>query len=185
MSKTNKKSIYKRFEDLTITRRITLLYGGIFSLSLLVLSGFFFVNITILEQNNTRKQLESTISNIEHFLDNGGNLTNDTLKTLLDNKYVEVSIFSYSENAGFYSHVGEIPSFIKEPPQDLQHVLNPKNVVDTLWSKQDTHKKAAEYHIRSLKELGINRQEFIMFQPENPWSLDRGMNGARYRIYIY
>ncbi len=162
MSKMNKKSIYQRFEDLTITRRITLLYGGIFSLSLLVLSGFFFVNITILEQNNTRKQLESTISNIEHFLDNGGDLTNDTLKTLLDNKYVEVSIFSYSENEGFYSHVGEIPSFIKEPPQDLQHVLDPKDVVDTLWSKQDTHKKAVEYHIRSLKELGINRQEFIL-----------------------
>ena len=101
MSKMNKKSIYERFGDLTITRRITLLYGGLFSLSLLVLSGFFFLNIAILEQNNIRKQLETTISNIEYFLDDGGELTNDALKTLLDNKYVEVSIFSYSENEGF------------------------------------------------------------------------------------
>ena len=26
---------------------------------------------------------------------------------------------------------------------------------------------------------------FIKFQPENPWSLDRGMNGVRYIKYIF
>lgn len=26
---------------------------------------------------------------------------------------------------------------------------------------------------------------FIKFQPENSWSLDRGMNGVRYRKYIF
>ncbi len=160
MSKMNKKSIYDCFGNLTITRRITLLYGGLFSLSLLVLSGFFFLNITILEQNNTRKQLETTISNIEYFLDDGGVLTNDNLKTLLDNKYVEVSIFSYSENEGFYSHVGEVPSFIKQPPQDLYHIKEQEET-NSIWSKKKHH-KAAEYQIRSLKELGINQQEFLL-----------------------
>lgn len=55
------------------------------------------MNTTILEQNSVRKQLETTIVNIEQFLDNGGTLTNESLKDLLDNKYVEVSVFSYSE----------------------------------------------------------------------------------------
>ena len=117
MSKTNKKSLFGRFQNLAIAKRITLIYGGIFSFSLLLLSGFFFVNTTILEQNSVRKQLETTIVNIEQFLDNGGTLTNESLKDLLDNKYVEVSVFSYSENEGFNSHVGEIPAFIKQPPQ--------------------------------------------------------------------
>ena len=117
MSKTNKKSLFGRFQNLAIAKRITLIYGGIFSFSLLLLSGFFFVNTTILEQNSVRKQLETTIVNIERFLDNGGTLTDESLKNLLDNKYVEVSVFSYSENEGFNSHVGEIPAFIKQPPQ--------------------------------------------------------------------
>jgi hypothetical protein len=26
---------------------------------------------------------------------------------------------------------------------------------------------------------------FIVLQPENPWSLDRGMNGVRYREHIF
>ena len=52
MSKTNKKSLFGRFQNLAIAKRITLIYGGIFSFSLLLLSGFFFVNTTILEQNS-------------------------------------------------------------------------------------------------------------------------------------
>ena len=87
MSKTNKKSLFGRFQNLAIAKRITLIYGGIFSFSLLLLSGFFFVNTTILEQNSVRKQLETTIVNIERFLDNGGTLTDESLKNLLDNKY--------------------------------------------------------------------------------------------------
>ena len=47
MSKMNKHSFFGKFQNLAIATRITLLYGGIFSLSLLVLSGFFFVNITM------------------------------------------------------------------------------------------------------------------------------------------
>ncbi len=42
--------------------------------------------------------------------------------------------------------------------------------------------------ISTIKEFGILYlvcAMFIMFQPENPWSLDRGMNGVRYRIHIY
>ena len=129
MSKTNKKSLFGRFQNLAIAKRITLIYGGIFSFSLLLLSGFFFVNTTILEQNSVRKQLETTIVNIERFLDNGGTLTDESLKNLLDNKYVEVSVFSYSENEGFNSHVGEIPAFIKQPPQ----LMNENNGSNSLW----------------------------------------------------
>lgn len=167
MSKTNKKSLFGRFQNLAIAKRITLIYGGIFSFSLLLLSGFFFVNTTILEQNSVRKQLETTIVNIEQFLDNGGTLTNESLKDLLDNKYVEVSVFSYSENEGFNSHVGEIPAFIKQPPQLINENNGENSVLSGLLNKDEVIKELSktEYHIRSLKELGVNRQEFMLEGP--------------------
>lgn len=167
MSKTNKKSLFGRFQNLAIAKRITLIYGGIFSFSLLLLSGFFFVNTTILEQNSVRKQLETTIVNIEQFLDNGGTLTNESLKSLLDNKYVEVSVFSYSENEGFNSHVGEIPAFIKQPPQLINENNGENSVLGGLLNKDEVIEELpkTEYHIRSLKELGVNRQEFILEGP--------------------
>ena len=167
MSKTNKKSLFGRFQNLAIAKRITLMYGGIFSFSLLLLSGYFFVNTTILEQNSVRKQLETTIVNIEQFLDNGGTLTNESLKDLLDNKYVEVSVFSYSENEGFNSHVGEIPAFIKQPPQLTNENNGENSVLSGLLNKDEVIEELSktEYHIRSLKELGVNRQEFILEGP--------------------
>lgn len=167
MSKTNKKSLFGRFQNLAIAKRITLIYGGIFSFSLLLLSGFFFVNTTILEQNSVRKQLETTIVNIEQFLDNGGTLTNESLKSLLDNKYVEVSVFSYSENEGFNSHVGEIPAFIKQPPQLINENNGENSVLGGLLNKDEVIEELpkTDYHIRSLKELGVNRQEFILEGP--------------------
>ena len=191
MSKTNKKSLFGRFQNLAIAKRITLIYGGIFSFSLLLLSGFFFVNTTILEQNSVRKQLETTIVNIERFLDNGGTLTDESLKNLLDNKYVEVSVFSYSENEGFNSHVGEIPAFIKQPPQ----LMNENNGSNSLWdgilNKEEMIEELpkTEYHIRSLKELGVNRQEFILEGPGNQkfmlLSTQYKKDGDKYQIQAF
>lgn len=191
MSKTNKNSLFCRFQNLAIAKRITLIYGGIFSLSLLLLSVFFFVNITILEQNNVRKQLETTIVNIEQFLGNGGVLTNEALANLLDNKYVEVSVFSFSENEGFNSHVGDIPAFIKQPPQQINSTGDGKNMLESFWNKTgdgDIDPKT-EYHIRSLRELGVDRQEFILEGPkEQKFMLltTQYVNGDdRYQIQVF
>ena len=29
------------------------------------------------------------------------------------------------------------------------------------------------------------RRKFIMSQPENPWSLDRGMNGVMFKLIVF
>lgn len=138
-----------------------------------------------------RKQLETTIVNIERFLDNGGTLTDESLKNLLDNKYVEVSVFSYSENEGFNSHVGEIPAFIKQPPQ----LMNENNGSNSLWdgilNKEEMIEELpkTEYHIRSLKELGVNRQEFILEGPGNQkfmlLSTQYKKDGDKYQIQAF
>lgn len=157
MSKTNKETLYKRFGNhfgnLAITQRITLVYGGIFSFSLLILSVFFFLNLTILEQNNIHKQLEKTVYNIEQFLQNGESLTDETLRNLLDHKYVEVSVYSVSEQKNFTSYVGEVPEFLKEIPAHMEE----KNKRDMDVPVQNGH-----YRIHSLKDLGGSTQEFLL-----------------------
>ena len=177
MSKTNKKTLFGRFQNLAITKRITILYGGIFSLSLMLISIFFFINITILEQNNVRQQLESTIKNIQEFLDKGGKLTDGVLEELLDNKYVEVSVFCLDENKGYNSHVGEIPSFIQNPTGILEEGMQPPNVIDALLGRNEAESTPTsveertvpeekedqkDFHIRSIRETGKNYQEFIL-----------------------
>ena len=167
MSKTNKLSWTRGFRNLTITKRIMLIYGGLFSVSLVILSVFFFLNIAILEQNNVRKQLEATVSNIERFLSAGGELSNEKLQDLLDNKYVEVSVFCYTENEGFSSHVGDVPSFLKLVPQWLGYADGEKNIWNIWVTKDDDISTESEnYQIRSLKEIDSHVQEAIIEGPE-------------------
>ena len=193
MSKMNKHSFFGKFQNLAIATRITLLYGGIFSLSLLVLSGFFFVNITILEQNNVRKQLEATTTNIEQFLNEGGELTNEALQDLLDNKYVEVSAFSYSENADFNSHVGEIPSFIQKPPKDLlpnaDAATLPTEPLSSIGTASADKPPQDSFRIQTRKELDGNSREFLLTGPENQrfilLSTQYSVGDDRYQIQVF
>ncbi len=162
MSKTNKQTLYKRFGNhfgnLAITQRITLVYGGIFSFSLLVLSLFFFLNLTILEQNNIHKQLEKTIDNIEGFLETGKPLTNETLQHLLDHKYVEVSVYSISKQDNCTSYVGEVPEFLKDIPSSEQC---------NQTAKKDMTAKEEYYRVHWIKELGSNTREFLLESAKN------------------
>ena len=54
MSKKS-KSFFSHF---TIAHKITMMYGGIFSLSLLIISFFVLVNVTVIEQNNIKAEMK-------------------------------------------------------------------------------------------------------------------------------
>lgn len=43
-----------------------------------------------------------------------------------------------------------------------------------------------QVYIQKKKSIGMKIQEnFIMSQPENPWSLDRGMNGVMFKLIVF
>ena len=60
MSRKNKEWL-KGIQHMAIAKRITLLYGGIFSLSLLFISGFMMLNISGLQQSEMRRELQETM----------------------------------------------------------------------------------------------------------------------------
>ena len=69
-----------------------MMYGGIFSLSLLIISFFVLVNVTVIEQNNIKAEMKKTVENIDDYIKNGGELSQETLEALLENKYIEVNV---------------------------------------------------------------------------------------------
>lgn len=109
MSRKNKQSFFWGLRHMAIARKITLLYSGIFTFSLLVISFFMTINITGIQQHIIRRELTLTISNIDAYLQQGKSLNNEALRDLLDNKYVEVNVYSKKENAYYFSHFGEEP----------------------------------------------------------------------------
>ena len=66
MSRKNKEWL-KGIQHMAIAKRITLLYGGIFSLSLLFISGFMMLNISGLQQSEMRRELQETMTQVQAF----------------------------------------------------------------------------------------------------------------------
>lgn len=95
-----------------ITKKITLLYGGIFSLSLIAISLIVMVNASALQQDALRRQLLKTAENIEAYLQNDNEMSEDVLSTLLDNKYVEATVINMKTHEFYHSSVGEPPPFM-------------------------------------------------------------------------
>ena len=120
MSKRDK--LISGFHHMAIAKRITLLYGGIFTLSLLFLSGFMILNISSMQQSTMRKELQDSMKAVQEYLDEGKPLSDEALFELLEDSYVEVSVFSYAENEMYNSIPGNIPPFILHPEAAMQRL---------------------------------------------------------------
>ena len=114
MSK-KKNKLFSGFHHLAIAKRITLLYGGIFTLSLLFLSGFMILNISSMQQSTMRRELIGSMELVQQYLDDGKMLSNEGLSGLQKDSYVEISVFSYKENKMYNSVPGNTPPFILHP----------------------------------------------------------------------
>ena len=117
MSKKS-KSFFSHF---TIAHKITMMYGGIFSLSLLIISFFVLVNVTVIEQNNIKAEMKKTVENIDDYIKNGGELSQETLEALLENKYIEVNVVDVKNHKVYKNSVGKLPSFVRQIQSQPPH----------------------------------------------------------------
>ena len=115
MLKKNEKNLFKGFHHMAIAKRITLLYGGIFTLTLLFLSGFMLLNISSMHQSTMRRELVNSTQEVQLYLDDGKMLSDAALSAMLEDSYVEVSVFDYGQNQMYHSVPGDIPPFILHP----------------------------------------------------------------------
>mgnify|MGYP000973830471 CR=1 FL=1 len=161
MSKKNKRSFLYGFRHMAIARKITLLYSGIFSISLLVISLFMTLNITAIQQHIIRRELTLTISNIEAYLRDGKVLSNIALRKLLDNKYVEVNVYSKEEQEYYFSHFGDGPLLVQLRQRSLA-VLEEIDGPDPLTEGYADASKGDGFFISEQKNNMENCTEYIL-----------------------
>lgn len=165
MSKKNRNErLFSGFQHIAIAKRITLLYGGIFTVTLLFLSGFMLLNISGLQQSTMRRELMDSMGQVERYLDSGKMLSDATLSALMKDSYVEVSVFDYNENRMYHSVPGNIPSFILQPE------LVQKRMQKADWETeipeppylQEKELKDAGFKINVHRESQRGNQEYVL-----------------------
>ena len=179
MSKRNK--LFSGFRHLAIAKRITLLYGGIFTLTLLFLSGFMILNISSMQQSTMRRELYSSTEAAREYLDKGAVLSDAALKKMQGHSYVDISIFSYEENR-MYSSASENPPFILPPDAGMMQegkppYLRPQEMQDKGFeiNVQREHKSGSlEYILENSLE-----QRFMIH------SVHHQTENGMYRIQAY
>ncbi len=158
MSKKNKKGLFGGFHHIAIAKKITLLYGGIFTVSLLFLSFFMILNISSMQQSTMRRELQSSMAEVQQYLDSGKQLSDEVLSKMLEDIYVETSVFSYEENKMYHSVPEDIPPFIFHPEIELKKepkwILEDEVIKPPYLREAELHKKGFEINVKRENKSG-------------------------------
>lgn len=147
MLKTNKDWKH-HFQHMAIAKRITLLYGGIFSATLLFLSVLLTLNMSTLHQSTLRRELADTAKEVQALLKKQELISDESLEELLKHRYVDATVFSYRENKLYSSNIRPLPLFIL-PPE-----IRPNAKKDTFYAMEEQEafeKKESYLHEREKK----------------------------------
>ena len=159
MSRKN-KGWMNGIRHMAIAKRITLLYGGIFSVSLLCISVFLMLNISGLQQGEMRRELQETMEQVQELLQTEGALSEESLTELLDNSYVEVSVYSGKENKTYNNFAGEMPPFLFHPDGMPLHKPQENGENLPLLRENELYRKGYQINVRRENERG--NMEYIL-----------------------
>ncbi|WP_317855542.1 sensor histidine kinase [Chakrabartyella piscis] len=89
-----KEPFFGKMRHMAIARKITLLYSGIFTMSLLAISAFLAFNFTVLQQQEARQHLMSNVMEIESFLQRNGGIDTHTLRSIIQDDSSEARVYN-------------------------------------------------------------------------------------------
>ena len=158
MSRTNRRRPF--LKPMKITRRITLLYGLIFSASLLLISGFMILNVSLLQQYDARKEITGVLTAVEEFLFQGSEMDETTLSLLVQDDHIEVRVYDLDADV-VYSHLGEDDVFFKEINEPWgpgeKRTYDAETIISAIKNMS-----IEGYHVHEQKERGNNGREYVL-----------------------
>lgn len=95
-----------------IAERITILYAGVFSLTIIIISIIILQNASTFNQNIVKEELKKTRDAVEEYIQDGNAVTEDNISDLLANRYVELMISNVDTGERVSSSVGMAPPFL-------------------------------------------------------------------------
>ena len=90
MQRTNKiKAFYNR---MSIKNKIALIYSLVFILIIFLVSCFIVVNSIVYYRTSSEKEIDEVLDNIEQYIKDGGDISNEAIKEQVQNPYIEVRV---------------------------------------------------------------------------------------------
>lgn len=77
---------------MTISNKITLMYGGIFAIAVILINAVLFINLYMYYREITKNELDETVTQVIEYIENGGELTEEGINGVNPNKFVKVDV---------------------------------------------------------------------------------------------
>ncbi len=160
MSKKIKTNWFHKIKHMAITKKITLLYGGIFSVSLFVVSCFFGFNISTVRQQMVRLDMMRALGGIENYLI-AGNISDDQLSALLKNTLVEAVVYHHNTDTFYYNNLENISDLLNI--QKEENFSSIRRVLPEIYALAKQNVFGDILEIRSIKKTDDNAFEYIFY----------------------
>jgi signal transduction histidine kinase len=162
---------------MTISNKITLMYGVIFAIFVLVVNAVIFVNLYMFYRDISRNEVEETVEIIANHIRAGGEITQERINALIPYKYVSASVTDAGEAIRQYPEFGgktdgeRIPppaffdSFAAQPPENGNgHGGFMARIMNTGFSQILLDYNATTYLITTSRSFEREIQIFRVFQ---------------------
>lgn len=149
---------------MAIAKKITLLYSGIFSVSLIILSMFMIYHVASMRQQDSRIDLFHIINNIQFSIEQTGGLTEKFISALSQDTSIEVSIYYEDRNIFYQNPLGNILQTLTE-----EYHINPNFLDASASVKFQLHEDifAQENLNLRLIQTGLNESHEYIFEMES------------------
>lgn len=164
----------KIFKNMTIAKRVTLLYGSMFSITIIIISAILWSNASNISQSIVKNELDEAVSDIKQYISENDTLTDEGMEEALKNKSVFATVTDITDMVKKF----EMPSFmVKDLDDNVQQTSNfPEN--DYIKNSSAVPKEPAKRN-DDFKMIYIGDTEYMLLNDEY---MD---NGRNYRIDVF
>lgn len=164
----------KIFKNMTIAKRVTLLYGSMFSITIIIISAILWSNASNISQSIVKNELDEAVSDIKQYISENDTLTDEGMEEVLKNKSVFATVTDITDMVKKF----EMPSFmVKDLDDNVQQTSNfPEN--DYIKNSSAVPKEPAKRN-DDFKMIYIGDTEYMLLNDEY---MD---NGRNYRIDVF
>lgn len=146
-----KNRIADFFNSLTISKKITAIYAGVFSAMLIIVSAVFLWNMWYYYRSVSMREIDALADKIEAYISEGNDVSMESMRELNDNPYIEVTVRQKNRPDMFFGTM--------KKPFDLPDIDKDRKARDGGYYKNDMGPYM--YAHRSVSYNGIEYEIMI------------------------
>ncbi len=161
-----KNRITKFLNSLTISRKITAIYAGVFSAMLIIISVVFLCNMWYYYRSVSMSEIDALADKIENYITEGNDVSMGSIKELNDNPYIEVALRQKNRPDMLFGTMPkpfDIPEMDKTRKREGGFYRNDIGEEPYMYTHRDVSYNGVDYEIMIFRKYNHEQKVINLF----------------------